>query len=370
MLGLLSVAALGAVAAAVAVLPPGSGTAPGPRDALHAETLAELRAFTGWLRRHGVHGYVGEVGWPDDRRGDAEAWNGLAEAWYDEADRERLWVTAWAVGTWLGSSYPLSVYDHGEGGFTPSDQAAVIERRAPKGALRGVAIAGGEFGADREPFSNAAPGSHGVDYRFEPAGTFRYLAGRGHRLARIAFRWERVQPTLGGPLDPAETARLRDTVRRAHAAGLSVVLDLHNFGEYRAPEGPLRLGSQITAATFADTWRRLALAFRTVPGIVGYGLMNEPAHVQAGEAGSPERAWERSSQAAVTAIRSTGDARTVLVGGYPWSSVHDWPAHHPQPWIADPRRNVRYEAHHYWDTDRTGTYPATYGEELAAARRR
>ena len=366
----LSIAALVvAVAATFAVARPGEAP-PAPADALQAKALGELRVFTGWLDRFGAEGYIGEVGWPDDVDGDAAEWNDLAETWYAEADRARLWVTAWATGRLFGAGYPLAVYDFDTGRLVPSSQAEVVERKAPAGVLRGVSIAGAEFGTEGPSFSNASPGTHGVEYAYDPPETFAYLATRGHRLVRLPFRWERIQPRLGAALDPVELGRLRSAVGHAHAVGLAVVLDLHNYGEYRASEGRLRLGAEIPAASFADTWRRLAEAFRAEPGVVGYGLMNEPVHVQPGDAASAERFWERASQAAVTAIRSTGDRRLVLVGGYPWSSVHDWPAHHPRPWIRDPRRNVRYEAHHYWDADRSGTYASTYDEEVAAAGRR
>ena len=230
-------------------------------------------------------------------------------------------------------------------------------------------MAGGEFGTDGAGFSNAAPGIYGATYRYDPPQTFRALARRGIRLVRLPFRWERVQPQLGGELDPAEVERIRETVAAAHAAGLVVVLDLHNFGEYRTAAGSARLGAEVDAPTFADTWRRLALAFGATPGVVGYDLMNEPAQVQPAGA-TAERTWEAFSQAAVSAIRSTGDRRVVFVEGYPWSAAADWPAHHPRPWISDPLGKVRYEAHEYWDADRSGRYALLYADERAAAERR
>ena len=347
------------------------GTSPrpvAPIDPVRAAALRGLATFTDWLRRNGVRGYVGEVGWPARTPAEAAAWNGVAEAWYRRADRERLWVTAWAAGAWFSPTYPLALYGPTPAGLVAHPQAAVVERHpSRRGVLRGVVVAGGEFGADAPGFSNSVPGAYGTAYLYDPPQTFRALARRGIELVRLPFRWERVQPTLGGDLDPAELERIRRTVAAARAAGLWVILDLHNFGEYRTSAGTAQLGREIDAGTFADTWRRLALAFAGVPGVLGYDLMNEPAHLQPTGTESAERVWERFSQAAVTAIRATGDRRVVFVEGYPWSAAADWPRHHPRAWIDDPLRKVRYEAHQYWDADRSGRYAASYAEERAAA---
>ena len=69
-------------------------------DALHRRVRAELGRFTDWLRAEGVKGYVGEVGWPDNYRGDAALWNALARACYRDADAAGMWVTQWSTGEW------------------------------------------------------------------------------------------------------------------------------------------------------------------------------------------------------------------------------------------------------------------------------
>ena len=361
--------ALAVMAAVIAFGRPDGERPARPDDALQAAALHDLETFAGWLRRNGVRGYIGEVGWPAGSPSEASAWNAVADVWYRSADRDRLWVTAWATGQ-FDASYPLAIYARTPVGLRPRPQAAVVERYpSRRGVLRGVVVAGGEFGTSDPAFSNATPGTYGTAYRYDPPQTFRALARRGIELVRLPFRWERVQPRLGGELNPAEVERIRATVAAAHAAGLLVVLDLHNFGEFRTVGGSARLGAEIDEATFADTWRRLALAFTATPGVVGYDLMNEPAQLQPAGA-TAEQTWEAFSQAAVTAIRSTGDRRVVFVGGYPWSATADWPAHHPRPWIADPLGKIRYEAHQYWDADRSGRYALSYAEELAARERR
>lgn len=50
-----------------------------------------------------------------------------------------------------------------------------------------------------------------------------------------------------------------------------------------------------------------------------------------------------ASQEAVTRIRGTGDRKLVLVAGYNWSGVQNWPANRASDWITDPAGNMRYE---------------------------
>jgi hypothetical protein len=77
--------------------------------------------------------------------------------------------------------------------------------------------------------------------------------------------------------------------------------------------------------------------------------------------------WERASQVAVDAIRATGDRTSVSAAGYLWSGASSFAQQHPRAWIRDPLGAVRYEAHHYFDRDHSGTYVHTYAEEVADA---
>jgi hypothetical protein len=356
------------------------------RDALHHRIRAELDRFTGWLSQNGVDGYIGEVGWPDDYAGDASKWNALAEAWYSDADAAGLWVTQWSTGEWWGTSYKLAVYedrnfpDSSPNGVDSANTQAVVTEAHPTTPtyLRGVNVSGAEFGApySLDPthrFSNRNPGRYDNAYHYDGQATFDYLASRGIELIRLQFRWERIQPTPGGPLNGTELRRLKAAVGRATAAGLKVILDVHNFGDYyierngrgvRFPIGSDRLPIR----DFADLWRRLSRNFKGTPGIAGYGLMNEPAGMPRVGDLSPKKVWERASQRALDAIRSNGDRRLVLVQGYEWAGAQNWPTNHPTSWIEDPKDNFRYEAHHYWDRNNSGTYKYGYAEEVADAR--
>jgi Cellulase (glycosyl hydrolase family 5) len=349
-------------------------------DALQRRVLSELRTYTDWLNANGVKGYVGEVGWPDNARGDAAQWNALAQRWYQAADAAGLWVSAWATGEWWGTTYPLAAYEDRlapAGIETANTQAGVIEAHPTvNGTYRGINVAGGEFGTPVDQptsaFSNANRGTYDREYHYDSAATFAYLAAHGVRLVRIPIRWERLQPALGQSLDQVELQRIKDVVARAGAAGLQVVLDLHNYGAYYLYDGRQgvrrALGSaQLPDSAFADVWRRLSVHFKDNPSVIAYGLMNEPVGLSPTATLSAAQVWERASQAAVDAIRGTGDQTYVRVAGYFWSGVTSFAQQHPRAWIRDPLGYVRYEAHHYFDRDHSGHYTHTYAEEVADA---
>ena len=343
-------------------------------DALQARVRAELAVFTGWLQANGVQGYIGEVGWPNNA--DTAAWNALATKWYADAAAAGLWTTAWSAGEWWGCGYKLSVYVWStcttmDGSLSVArSQAPVIEAQAAE--RRGLNMSGADFGTPgpldaTSSFSNANPGTYNSAYHFDTQASYSYVASRGITLVRLPVRWERVQPSLGGPLNAAEVSRITDAVARAAAAGMRVILDIHNYGAYWLSDGAQGvrrpIGSpEVTVAHFASLWANLSTAFAANAGVAGYGLMNEPV-AMAGPG-----AWEQASQAAVTAIRQNGDAKLVLVPGYNWSGAQQWTAQHPRAWVAD--ANIRYEAHHYWDRDSSAVYPNSYAAEVADAQAR
>lgn len=222
-----------------------------------------------------------------------------------------------------------------------------------RGVERGVNDAGGEFWAGREA----------VDRNEDPYSsdrTVRYLAQRGLRLVRLAVRWERLQPRLGGPLVERELEYLRRYLRDASAAGLEVIIDLHNGARYLQPFGEVQLGEkELPIEQFCDFWQRLAGTLREVPGLYGYGLMNEPANM-------PTDTWKAASQAALEAIRRTGDRHCVLVPGNNYASAQIWVmCHGRHGWIRDSADNFMYEAHVYLDADGSGRYTRSFQEELA-----
>jgi aryl-phospho-beta-D-glucosidase BglC (GH1 family) len=206
----------------------------------------------------------------------------------------------------------------------------------------GMNLAGAEFGNGSR---------YGYDYIYPTAGELDYFKAEGMDLIRLPFRWERVQPALGGELNPEEVGRIVTFLDEAQARGMHVVLDVHNYGRYNGQV----IGSDIVpASAFADFWSKLSSALKDHPAIYGFGLMNEPHDMGSADA------WPTAAQAAVNAIRATGAAETILVSGNAWSSAHLWPTANANLLINDPLNNLKYEAHVYFDDDHTGTYDESY----------
>jgi hypothetical protein len=170
---------------------------------------------------------------------------------------------------------------------------------------RGVNMAGAEFAADAAHL----PGTYSVDYAYDDTPAINSMAARGHKIIRVPFRWERIQPTRNAALDAAELARLTAVVDAVTAAGMRCVLDVHNYARYIPSGGSeLVLGTDIPAADLANLWSRLSTAFKD-KGLYGYGLMNEP-HDLVGTTGSFSGVI-RYDWNAGTVAGWTGDAATA-----------------------------------------------------------
>jgi aryl-phospho-beta-D-glucosidase BglC (GH1 family) len=385
----LSVAVAAGAAIAVGAIAYAPGTGSTAREgvqpnALERRVLEEVSRFTGWLDDHDERGYVAEFGWPDTPRGDVRKWAALAHLWLDHVDDRGVWTTEWSAGEWW-EDYRLATYTDSrrEGPLDELNvQAEVLEDYfGVSGARHGVNMSGGEFGTPpslaptSRRFSNERPGRYDTDYHYDRAATFEFLAERGVEIVRLQFRWERLQPELGGALDSGEVARLRAAIRRAGDAGLKVIVDLHNYADYYVEQNGKgvrqALGSAgLPASSLADFWRRLVTSLSDEPAVLGWGLMNEPAGMKGRGDLSAAEVWEAASQRALSAVRSTGDEHIVFVQGYSYAAAQLWPDLHPDPWISDPVDNYQYEAHHYWDRDNSGAYERSYAEELRNAQAR
>ncbi|MFP2908295.1 cellulase family glycosylhydrolase [Pyxidicoccus sp. 3LFB2] len=216
-------------------------------------------------------------------------------------------------------------------------------------AYYGSNISGAEFGDVSGPYGN--------QYIYPGAETMDPLVAKGFKYVRLPFKWERIQRALNSPLDSDEVARLKGTVALAHSKGLSVLVDMHNFGGYRGNQ----IGSAaVTPAHFADVWSRIALALRDQPGVVGYDIMNEPHDMPAADA------WFRGAQAAINAIRQVDTVTPIYINGDCWASAANWVTCSDNlKNLVDPSNKLVYQAHQYFDRDASGRYVGSYDAEGA-----
>ncbi|QHG85640.1 glycoside hydrolase family 5 protein [Xanthomonas cucurbitae] len=211
--------------------------------------------------------------------------------------------------------------------------------------LVGVNLSGAEIKSSQKP------GVPGVDYRYPSAEEYGYFAGKQMNVIRLPILWERLQPTAGGALDPAQLAAIQQALANARAAKLYLILDVHNYARYYGQT----IGSpQVPIATFTDLWRRLAIAFKHDNRVI-FGLMNEPY-------GIDPRAWAVAAQASIDTIRQTGASNLILVPGALWSGAHSWYSTDAgesnavaMASIHDPLNRYAIEVHQYLDADSSGT---------------
>ena len=219
--------------------------------------------------------------------------------------------------------------------------------------LLGVNLAGAEFGSVGQAF--------GTGYTYPTHAEIDYEAASGMNVIRLPFLWERLQPTLNGPLDGAELARIDDVVGYAATKGLKVDLDLHDFGSYNGQQ----VGSAaVPNAAFADVWSKLAGHFKA-SGNVLFGLMNEPQQ-------SSASGWLDSVNAAITGIRAAGATQEILVPGIGYDGAWTWTTGQNASVIGtgvrDPLNNYAFEVHQYLDSDGSGTHSSVVSSTVGSQR--
>ncbi|MCF7222328.1 glycoside hydrolase family 5 protein [Marilutibacter chinensis] len=218
---------------------------------------------------------------------------------------------------------------------------------------------------------SALPGVHGVNYTRPTFASLQILKNRGLDVVRLPFLWERAQHALGGPLDPGYMGLLIQTLKDCRAAGLKAIVDMHNYARYTDDEGKKYFGAPggPTREQYGDAWARISAFIRSdadaYHAVYAYDIMNEPHHPAGSSGLTGAQIWEQYAQAAVSAIRATGDTKLIHVEGYAFSSASRWPSQHATPFIVDPASNVMYQAHLYLDNDSSGTYSLAFDEEEA-----
>jgi endoglucanase len=227
----------------------------------------------------------------------------------------RLFIAGCALGCGAGLS---------------GSHSALAAVRPRAGKLRlGVNLAGAEFRLV------------GGRWKWPHTANLQYYLGKGFNIFRIPFKWDRLQPTLGGSLDETAMQGLDELVRLATSAGAIAVLDSHDYGR-RGGVVIGTLGSDISIAAFADFWGRIARRYRG-NGLVWYNLMNEPNN----QDGATNVVAQNQ---ACAAIRRAGATSKVLFSGTAWSGAKSWVATGNAKVMLmarDPANNFAFDVHQY-----------------------
>ncbi len=220
----------------------------------------------------------------------------------------------------------------------------------------GVNLAGAEFGEDN------MPGVFNVHYTYPTNDELDYYKSKGIGLIRLPFRWERLQRTLGGPLNGPEISRLRGVVSAAAERDVLVLFDLHNSARYVLANKEVLIGMPgVTNENIVDFWTKLADEFKQETNIWGYGIMNEPYDM------ADNQQWFGIAQAIITGIRTVDNSTPIVVGGDSYSSAERWlEASDNLKNLHDPADNLIFEAHVYFDQDASGRYQKSYDDEGAS----
>jgi endoglucanase len=219
--------------------------------------------------------------------------------------------------------------------------------------LKGVNFASPAF------FPSHLPGVYGHDFIYPNEEEIEYFIDKGMNVFRISILWERLQPTLNGPLDPGELKRLSAFIKDVEQRGGFTIIDIHNYGGYRR----VTVGqSPVTDAAFADLWTRLALRFGQDDHVI-FGLMNEPQVSRAS-------LWQQAVQKAIDGIRGTGARNMIFVSGIAWDGAEHFVEISGKSLgaLTDPQHRLIFEVHSYFDADASGTSDTCVSPPEAVAR--
>ncbi|WP_263258693.1 glycoside hydrolase family 5 protein [Pseudomonas oryzihabitans] len=190
------------------------------------------------------------------------------------------------------------------------------------------------------------PGVNGTHYIFPVEAYFKQWSGKGIKLIRFPVIWERLQPVLGGPLDPTYAALVDQTFANAQKYGMRIILDLHNYTFYR---GSVIGSAAVPYDRYQEIMTRIAQRWSSQPSLYAYDIMNEPHDSMA--------QWPIAAQYGINGVRAVDKTKPIMIEGNGWSEATRW------PWwndsllaLKDPSDNLIFQAHSYFDESAGGNY--------------
>ncbi len=138
---------------------------------------------------------------------------------------------------------------------------------------------------------------------------FAMIRGAGLQTVRVNLHpFRHMDSTDGYRLRTAWLETLDWAVEGALAAGLMVILDLHEFNAMADdPEGKKEM--------FLSFWRQVAPRYADAPDAVVFELLNEPNRKVT------NTMWNGLLREALAIVRNSNPTRTVIVGPGEWNSI-------------------------------------------------
>lgn len=162
-----------------------------------------------------------------------------------------------------------------------------------------------------------APNEGDWGYRIS-ARDLRTVARAGFDTVRIPIRWD-AHTAHRAPYDIDATfmARVKTVVRDARAAGLGVIIDVHQYEDLMAH--PAR-----EQARFLAIWDQISRNFSGAPDTVYFEVLNEPTLQMSNDQVSA------LYTVVLPIIRASNPTRKVILGGNSWNSIESlsqirWP---------------------------------------------
>lgn len=203
-------------------------------------------------------------------------------------------------------------------------------------------------------------GSAGSQYYSAPSNShLDYFAGKGIKFARVELLWERLQRSLNGPLDSEYAAMVDDMLSRMATRGMTCVLDVHNYMEYKvgsakggATGTQYNVGStQVPNAALYDLWGKMVARWKDNPAVWAWGLMNEP------KPDYPFANWQTVAQQLVTNIRAVESNKFISCAIWGWGNINAIGSGQNNSLnVVDPAGKLVYEIHGGLEADAADTY--------------
>lgn len=187
--------------------------------------------------------------------------------------------------------------------------------------------------------------------------TLAAVKAAGFQGVRLPVSMERLQPdparAKAGELVDGYADQVIDAAKRGQAAGLRIIVDLHNFGQYWGNDIDLVSGEE--AKNIRPMYLGIVRAFAArlqAAGVWGFELANEPKNLD------PARC-RSVMQDAVRTARKAGFRGTLFVPSAWWSNAEDG----VNCEVDDPSNRWVQDVHAYGDNDNSGTYKRPFAQD-------